>query len=388
MITRTRHAERLLVAALVVLLTAVPSARAVCGNGVREAAEDCDGSDLGPYTCGTFCGDGGTLRCASDCTFDLAGCEVCGNGRRDGNEACDGSDLAGQACPQGGTLRCRVDCAGFDVRDCFACGNAVREGGEQCDGPDVGGATCNAAGETGGNLACTSSCTLDRSGCFRCGNGRLDPGEECDDGNTVSNDGCSTTCHSDCGDGTLQGTEQCDDGNRTDGDGCSALCYVELPYGGGGNEPFDLCMAQWSALGVTAASTMTCRDGTAACDRGVTAGSCTFQFTICFNVEQYGPSFPCQPIDVVRVALVGGTTLAASEQSAFLSAVRATLGRFGSAATITGSTVDVAPRQQGASLCAAATVAVPVGGQRSLVVDTTDSTSRVDHDQLTFACTP
>jgi uncharacterized protein YjiK len=51
---------------------------------------------------------------------------VCGNGVREGAEVCDGADLAGQTCTsQGfdsGTLRCRSDCLGFDTSEC-ATGN-------------------------------------------------------------------------------------------------------------------------------------------------------------------------------------------------------------------------------------------------------------------------
>ena len=37
-----------------------------------------------------------------------------------------------------------------------------------------------------------------------CGNGILEPGEECDDGNTVSGDGCSSTCQIETCSGNLQ----------------------------------------------------------------------------------------------------------------------------------------------------------------------------------------
>ncbi len=64
-----------------------------------------------------------------------------------------------------------------------------------------------------------------------CGNGVLEAGEQCDDGNTVSGDGCSSTCQIEqpavCGNGVLEAGEQCDDGNNVSGDGCSATCQVE-----------------------------------------------------------------------------------------------------------------------------------------------------------------
>jgi fibro-slime domain-containing protein len=75
-----------------------------------------------------------------------------------------------------------------------------------------------------------------------CGDGILQSPEQCDDGNTISGDGCSSTCMvetgyvchvpakpcvPDCGDGIITGSEQCDDGNKVSGDGCSSTCLVE-----------------------------------------------------------------------------------------------------------------------------------------------------------------
>ncbi len=49
---------------------------AVCGNGIVEVdEEDCDGTNLDGFTCDDFCiGATGTLRCTSDCFFDVSGC--------------------------------------------------------------------------------------------------------------------------------------------------------------------------------------------------------------------------------------------------------------------------------------------------------------------------
>jgi hypothetical protein len=47
-----------------------------CGNGIVDAGEDCDGSNLDGSSCDDECVDpGGTLRCNPDCTFDLSGCD-------------------------------------------------------------------------------------------------------------------------------------------------------------------------------------------------------------------------------------------------------------------------------------------------------------------------
>lgn len=80
--------------------------------------------------------------------------------------------------------------------------------------------------------------------------------EECDDGNTASDDGCSSTCVTErCGDNIQQAGEQCDDGNTIPGDGCRDDCTVEfcgdniVDYGtgetcdDGNNVPGDGCDA-------------------------------------------------------------------------------------------------------------------------------------------------
>ena len=47
----------------------------ICGNGVSEETEVCDGVDLGGQTCLTLGFDGGPLACAVDCnSFDISGC--------------------------------------------------------------------------------------------------------------------------------------------------------------------------------------------------------------------------------------------------------------------------------------------------------------------------
>ncbi len=50
----------------------------MCGDGVREGDEACDGDDLGGLECVDVSGNftGGTLACAADCTLDTTGCDV------------------------------------------------------------------------------------------------------------------------------------------------------------------------------------------------------------------------------------------------------------------------------------------------------------------------
>ncbi len=112
----------------------------VCGNGVVEEGEQCDGANHDGQTCLTLGMDGGNLACTSTCTFDRSGCEGCGNGTLEIGEECDASDFGTQTCAnsgfQSGDLTCNTDCT-IDVSSCVGgCGNGVVEGDEECDPPD------------------------------------------------------------------------------------------------------------------------------------------------------------------------------------------------------------------------------------------------------------
>ena len=83
-----------------------------------------------------------------------------------------------------------------------------------------------------------------------CGDTIVGANEACDDGNTISGDGCSSSCQTEtgytcppeggacvkdpvdaeCGDSKVEGSEGCDDGNTESGDGCSSSCQTETGY--------------------------------------------------------------------------------------------------------------------------------------------------------------
>jgi cysteine-rich repeat protein len=388
---------RTILATAVLALTALaPPILALCGNGIREGNEQCDGTDTGGLACENLCFDSGRLACAPGCVFDTSGCALCGNDRKETGEACDGTDLGGWACPEGGVAACYPDCFAIDERGCFRCGNGILEGQEACDVADFGCPTCNACtapGETGGELACTAACAIDRTPCWRCGNGRVDPGEECDDGelNGTPGDGCSTACARRCGDGVLQSGEQCDDGNRTAGDGCSADCNLETGYGGGtagDSGAVDLCMVDWSVAGLVPGPTNACADG-AACDQdGAANGQCGFQVWYCTNVSQSpqaGP-VPCRPTDLASIELASGTTLDQAARTAFLDAMAATLAAGGGTVARAGSTLTVTPATTARGVCGGFVASVPRGSAQTIVVDARDSSTALDHDQLALAC--
>jgi len=53
----------------------VPVTCEMCGNGVREGSEACDGDDFGGDSCVSLGHPDGDLACAPGCTLDLAGCQ-------------------------------------------------------------------------------------------------------------------------------------------------------------------------------------------------------------------------------------------------------------------------------------------------------------------------
>ncbi len=141
----------------------------ICGNGVLEPPETCDGTDFGGMTCQELGYEGGALSCTSECTLDTSGCGfLCGNGVIDEGEDCDGAAFGGVTCQslgfEPGVLGCNSDCT-WDLSGCPGCGNGVMEADEWCDGDDFGALSCN------GELQCTEDCHLDTTGCFPLGLG-------------------------------------------------------------------------------------------------------------------------------------------------------------------------------------------------------------------------
>ena len=155
-----------------------------CGNGFVDAGEQCDSNGTNSATCigatcqTSFCGDNTVNSaagescdppaagvCSNNCQTIVAGMAYCGDGIVNGTEQCD----AGME-----TTTCNLNCT-FTV-----CGDGVvnTTALEICD--------------PGQNPTCNSTCsgTLTAG----CGNGVVETGEQCDDSNTISGDGCSSTC--------------------------------------------------------------------------------------------------------------------------------------------------------------------------------------------------
>ena len=167
-----------------------------CGDNVAYGGEVCDGSDLRRESCESLGFEGGTLRCSAACDgYDTSSCTgsgpMCGDGVIDVGEVCDGAELAGEDCVSqgydGGSLACRTACDGFDTSGCTGsgpvCGDGVVDVGEVCDGAELGGEDCVSQGFAGGTLYCGASCdNYDTSGCQMniCGNAAIEAGEVCD----------------------------------------------------------------------------------------------------------------------------------------------------------------------------------------------------------------
>jgi len=148
-----------------------------CGNALREADEECDGTDLGDKTCANGHGhlSQGTAICRSDCTIDWSDCHQCGNGHIEGGEDCDGVNVGGATCQEvtqkpDGVVTCTADCT-FDTSGCSACGDGLVEGAEDCDGTELNGKSCIDLNMDGGTLGCSDSCRFDQTNCFTCGDG-------------------------------------------------------------------------------------------------------------------------------------------------------------------------------------------------------------------------
>ena len=184
--------------------------------------------------------------------------QVCGNGIAEGSEACDG---AGEQ----GTLDCTTPSATCCDDDCTArvCGdgNVNEAAGEECD-----------SGQGGLVGDCNPDCTLNEPAC---GNGVVDATEDCDDADTDEQDYCHNDCSfAFCGDGWVcdnaatctsgpgAGIEECDDGNATNGDGCTLSCARQVGVGAN-------LVANSSFTTATASGTMS-GPATAPCNGGTT----------------------------------------------------------------------------------------------------------------------
>ncbi len=235
----------------------------LCGNGVVDTNEECDGSQTCSVDClEVACGNGrleegeecdapGTETCNDNCQLI-----ACGNQRLDPTEECEppGNGPCSAECRWIQCNNHRIDpgetCdpplpGACDSRcQLIACGNGVVDEGEGCDPPELGvcSSECRPEGCGDGQIAAGEECDPPRAGacdgkCMRieCGNGRLDDGEECEPPQTNT---CDGTCHSiECGNGRVDSGEQCDPPAWSQ---CSGTCQ-RVVCGDGRVDPGEQC---------------------------------------------------------------------------------------------------------------------------------------------------
>jgi hypothetical protein len=216
-----------------------------CGDGVAQGHEACDGVDLLEQTCETLGLPQGALACTPACTFDVARCApppvVCGDGLAQAAEGCDGSDLRGQTCATlgltTGTLACTPACT-FELSGCMArvpaCGDDLAENTEACDGSDLRGESCETLGFGPGTLACDERCGFATSGCGAIPGCGGSTGVPCCEPKAEVCDGVSN----DCDEEVDEGTGVCpDEGSGRTHDGHIYLLYLHASRDGQGWGP-------------------------------------------------------------------------------------------------------------------------------------------------------
>jgi len=179
-------------------------------KNTKKTLQCCPGAVISSTYSDQVCQNDGTWKTIQDtdkltCTSDIN----CPNA---GNNICQSKQLSSG-----------YRCVSKDSNNVGICQKSSGSTVECCTTSDCNtDQTC----DIGGTYTCKGGSILPT-----CGDGVVQPPETCDDGNTISGDGCSTTCQKEhsilCGDGVVQAGEQCDDGNVISGDGCSSTCQVE-----------------------------------------------------------------------------------------------------------------------------------------------------------------
>jgi hypothetical protein len=124
---------------------------------------------------GTGCKVGQVSQFNGQCHAGVCQPFICGDGVRNNGEACDGTDLGGQTCVglhfygQTTGLACSSQCS-LDTRGCSGyCGDGIVNGPEECDGPPSNSSPvlCSQFGYDRGVVGCTESCKRTFANCTK-----------------------------------------------------------------------------------------------------------------------------------------------------------------------------------------------------------------------------
>lgn len=289
------------------LTTGGPDPGETTGDGEPDPSGGDDATTSEPDPTAGDSTSGGTTS-GGDSESGTTGPNLCGNGVIDPGEECDGTEFADASCTDytdasgepftGGQLSCSFGTCLIMTTACntFRCGDGVIQDGEQCDGPigSVFDSDCFFAGLGDGEITCSDECTFDTSQCVQCGDGQVAGSEQCDGGvgaETCESRGfdygslaCGDNCNFDtsgcamntCGDGVRLGAETCDCGvgvadctpEQTGGETCASVGQG-VNFGslrcGAGCDSFDFSACSQCGNGV--------REGSEPCDGGDVGGA-------------------------------------------------------------------------------------------------------------------
>lgn len=213
----------------------VPGSTSFCGDGEIDVAhEQCDDSN-------TDAGDGCSATCQTEVVTPPPA--VCGNGVVEvvlggADEQCDDSNTANgdgcsSTCQNEASATCSdgiknqaetdVDCGGT----CGLCGVGKScENDLACITNNCNSVTLQCEACTPGESICTS--TTNVATCSSTGVNFVN-NSWCGTGKSCSNGACVSESPAECGNGVVESGEQCDDSNSVSNDGCSSTCQDEAP---------------------------------------------------------------------------------------------------------------------------------------------------------------
>jgi len=160
----------------------------ICGNGIREGTEKCDGASLGGATCAGVLGTGytGTLKCFSGlCTFDTSLCVAPCTCSDDGN-ICTTDQCVNNVCQHTAISGCCTSAS--QCNDNNICTTDSCSGNNLCSHSTIA-SCCTSSSQCGSNQVCTGNVCVATSNppTATCGDGSCNGGETC------------SNCSQDCG---------------------------------------------------------------------------------------------------------------------------------------------------------------------------------------------